>query len=100
MLLKFWPVFPIKRARSWGNEVFESRYTIAVPPLRGKRQVVPRQVISPEGSQLRPNSRASVWIRGRILRLPDNWRNIAITLIMALRWALECKGLVSTVSSG
>jgi hypothetical protein len=28
---------------------------------------------------------------------PDNWRNIAIALIMALRWALERYGLFSTV---
>jgi hypothetical protein len=27
-----------------------------------------------------------------------NWRNIAITLIMALRGALECNGLFSTVT--
>jgi len=26
-----------------------------------------------------------------------NWQKIAITLIMAMRWALECNGLVSTV---
>jgi hypothetical protein len=28
----------------------------------------------------------------------DGWRKIAITLIMALRGALECNGLFSTIS--
>ena len=27
-----------------------------------------------------------------------NWRNIAITLIMAWRWALECNGLISSTT--
>jgi len=36
---------------------------------------------------------------GRVSHHPVGtpWRNIPITLIMALRWALECNGLITTV---